>query len=94
MRASKSLTTIGIFLVSLAFVVTLFGGIQSVSAEYPERAITLVVPYPPGGVTDLGARALAEAMERHLNKPVVVVNKAGGATTIGGSAVATAKPDG
>jgi tripartite-type tricarboxylate transporter receptor subunit TctC len=94
MRASKSLTTIGIFLVSLAFVFTLFGGIQSVAAEYPERAITLIVPYPPGGVTDLGARALAEAMERHLNKPVVVVNKAGGATTIGGNAVATAKPDG
>jgi tripartite-type tricarboxylate transporter receptor subunit TctC len=54
----------------------------------------LIVPYPPGGVTDLGARALADALENHLKKPVVVVNRAGGATTIGGNAVVTAKPDG
>ena len=64
------------------------------AASYPERTITLVVPYAPGGVTDLGARALAEAMEKHLKQPVVVVNKPGGGTTIGGNAVATAKPDG
>ena len=51
------------------------------------RAITLVVPYPPGGVTDLGARALGEAMERHLGKPVVVVNKAGGSGLVGTTAV-------
>lgn len=64
------------------------------AASYPDRTITLVVPYAPGGVTDLGARALAEAMEKHLKQPVVVVNKPGGGTTIGGNAVATAKPDG
>jgi len=58
------------------------------------RAITLIVSYPPGGVTDLGARAFAEAMEKHLKQPVVVMNKPGGATTIGGNAVVTAKPDG
>src|SRR4030065_1186854 len=64
------------------------------AASYPARTITLVVPYAPGGVTDLGARALAEAMERHLKQPVVVVNKPGGGTTIGGNAVVTSKPDG
>ncbi len=64
------------------------------AAEYPERAITMVIPYPPGGVTDLGARALAEALEKQLKKPVVAVNKPGGSTTIGGNTVATAKPDG
>jgi tripartite-type tricarboxylate transporter receptor subunit TctC len=62
--------------------------------EYPERAITLVVPYAPGGVTDLGARALADAMQKQLKQPVVVVNKPGGGTTIGGNAVAAARPDG
>jgi tripartite-type tricarboxylate transporter receptor subunit TctC len=62
--------------------------------EYPERPITMIVPYPPGGVTDLGARALASAMEKQMKQPVVVVNKPGGGTTIGGNAVATAKPDG
>ena len=64
------------------------------AASYPDRTVTLVVPYAPGGVTDLGARALAEAMERHLKQPVVVVNKPGGGTTIGGNAVVTSKPDG
>jgi tripartite-type tricarboxylate transporter receptor subunit TctC len=64
------------------------------SADYPSRAITMVVPYPAGGVTDIGARALAEAMEKHLKQPVVVLNKVGGGTTIGGYAVANAKPDG
>src|SRR3974390_3530236 len=67
---------------------------RAAAAEYPDRAITLVIPYPPGGVTDLGARALAEAMEKQLKKPVVAVNKPGGSTTMGGNAVATAKPDG
>lgn len=62
--------------------------------EYPERPITLLVPYAPGAVTDLGARALAEAMEKHLKKVVLVVNRPGGGTTIGGNAVVNAKPDG
>lgn len=64
------------------------------AADYPDRAITLVVPYPAGGVTDIGARALAEALEKQLPKPVVVLNKPGGGTTIGGYAVVAAKPDG
>jgi len=80
--------------VSLALLFFLCGAITSAWAEYPDRAINMVVPYPPGGITDLAARALADAMEKQLNKPVVVVNKAGGSTTVGGNAVATAKPDG
>lgn len=75
------------------FLIGWFGAVTQ-AAGYPDRSITLVVPYAPGGVTDLGARALAEAMEKHLKQPVVVVNKPGGGTTIGGNAVATAKPDG
>lgn len=80
--------------VSLVFLLTFLVGVLPVYAEYPDRPVTVVVPFPPGGVTDLGARAFAAAMEKHLNKPFVVVNKAGGATTIGGNTVATAKPDG
>jgi tripartite-type tricarboxylate transporter receptor subunit TctC len=94
MKKVKSLSMVGIVLVFMAFVLILSGGVRSASAEYPERPITLIVPYPPGGVTDLGARAFADAMEKHLKKPIVVVNRTGGATTIGGNAVATAKPDG
>ncbi len=69
-------------------------GAASAASDYPNRAITLIVPYPAGGVTDLGARAVADSLEKHLKQPVVVVNKTGGGTTIGGYAVASAKPDG
>lgn len=79
--------------VGLAFLLSSFG-ITTAFAEYPERPINMVVPYPPGGITDLAARALADAMEKQLKNPVVVVNKAGGSTTVGGNAVATSKPDG
>jgi len=64
------------------------------SSESPTRAITMIVPYPAGGVTDLGARLLADTMEKHLKQPAVVMNKVGGGSTIGGYAVASAKPDG
>src|SRR5512136_2142117 len=64
------------------------------ASAYPDRAITVVVPYSAGGVTDLAARAIAEGMEKSLKQPVVVVNKPGGRATVGGYAVVTAKPDG
>lgn len=61
---------------------------------FPNKAITLVVPLGAGGYTDIQARILAEAMEKELKQPVVVNNKPGGAMTVGGYAVASAKPDG
>jgi tripartite-type tricarboxylate transporter receptor subunit TctC len=64
------------------------------ATDYPNRAITIVVPYPAGGVTDLAARGLADSMGKHLKQAVVVVNKVGGKTLSGGYAVASAKPDG
>jgi tripartite-type tricarboxylate transporter receptor subunit TctC len=79
------------------FLVIVTGGLlgfRVASAEYPEQPVTLIVPFPAGGVTDIGARAFADALEKHFKKPVVVVNKVGGATTIGGNSLATAKPDG
>ena len=63
-------------------------------SKYPNRPITLVVPYPPGGSTDLAARLFADGLEKLLKQPVVVTNKVGGASTIGGNTVALAKPDG
>jgi tripartite-type tricarboxylate transporter receptor subunit TctC len=61
---------------------------------YPTRPITLVVPFPPGGVADLTARPLAAALERGLRQPVGVVNKQGAAGAVGMQSVAVAKPDG
>ncbi len=61
---------------------------------YPERPITLVVPFPAGGSTDLLARLVAKAMSRHLDQQIVVENRGGAGGTIGSAAVATAAPDG
>ena len=60
----------------------------------PGRPIRMVIPYPPGGSTDIVGRALAEAMTRELGQQVLVDNRPGGGTNIGAEAVATAKPDG
>jgi tripartite-type tricarboxylate transporter receptor subunit TctC len=87
---------IGIFclFLFLGLIVSLANEAGAAGAKYPNRPITLVVPYPPGGSTDLAARAFAESLEKIVKQPVVVSNKAGGASTIGGNAVALAKPDG
>jgi len=61
---------------------------------YPSRPISMVVPFPPGGVADLTARPVAAALERQLKNPVGVVNKTGAAGAVGMQFVATSKPDG
>lgn len=58
------------------------------------RSLQLIVPYPPGGGNDIGARALAPLLERELGMPVVVLNRAGAASQIGMTQVARARPDG
>lgn len=63
-------------------------------AAWPSRSITMVVPFPPGGLADLVARPVAEAMSRDLGQPVVIENRAGAGGGIGMSAAAKAKPDG
>src|SRR6187401_698777 len=63
-------------------------------SDYPNRPITMVVPFPPGGVADITARPVAEAMGRFLKEPVVVENKAGAGGGVGMQYVTRAKPDG
>src|SRR5690606_407196 len=63
-------------------------------AEYPERPVTIVVAFSPGGGTDLAARYYAERLTARLGQPVVVENKAGANGTIGAASVARARPDG
>ena len=63
-------------------------------APWPARPIRLVVPFPPGGPTDIVARVLAERMSRTLGQPLVVENRPGANGNIGNDAVAKAEPDG
>jgi tripartite-type tricarboxylate transporter receptor subunit TctC len=68
---------------------------HAVAQEYPARPITLIVPFPAGGPTDLALRALGEAASKHLGQPVIIENKSGGAGTVGPATMAaTGKPDG
>lgn len=64
------------------------------AADYPTRPVKLVVPFPPGGSSDIPARLIAQKLEETWNQPVVVENRAGATGTIGGGYVARAKPDG
>src|SRR5262245_57047512 len=61
---------------------------------YPSRAITMVVPYPPGGLTDVIGRILAEGMRTSLGQSVIIENVGGANGSIGTGRVARAAPDG
>jgi tripartite-type tricarboxylate transporter receptor subunit TctC len=74
-------------------VMTLTGGAQA--QNFPAKPVTLIVPWPAGGSSDLVLRALAEATQKHLGKPIVIENRAGASGTLGAAQMAaTAKPDG
>lgn len=88
MKAASRLSRFAIAFASLAFAAI------TAHADYPEKPITLVVPYTPGGVTDALARSVAKSLSDRIKQPVIVENRAGGGANIGASAVAKSNPDG
>lgn len=66
----------------------------SVRAEYPDRSVTVLVGFVPGGSMDLSARALAKSAEKILGQPVIIENKPGGTGTVALAALLSQKPDG
>jgi tripartite-type tricarboxylate transporter receptor subunit TctC len=69
-------------------------GLSAMAQSYPSKPITMVVPFPPGGVADTVGRPVAEAMSRHLKQSIVVENKGGAGGGIGMAQVAKSKGDG
>ncbi|WP_241123189.1 Bug family tripartite tricarboxylate transporter substrate binding protein [Achromobacter xylosoxidans] len=76
---------------ALATVLAPSAGAQS---NYPDRPIRLIVPFPPGGTSDVVGRIFAEALGRQIGQPVVVENRGGAGGTVGSRAVASAPADG
>lgn len=63
-------------------------------AAYPDKPVQLIVPFPPGGATDVIARALGQQLARRWGQPVIILNRPGAGGTIGSALAAKAKPDG
>jgi tripartite-type tricarboxylate transporter receptor subunit TctC len=87
----------GIFTIATGLAVALSacrGGPPASDDAFPTEPIDLVVPFAAGGAADLAARAFADGLSSAVGQPVVVVNRDGASGTIGGSAVASAAPDG
>jgi tripartite-type tricarboxylate transporter receptor subunit TctC len=70
------------------------GGLPAAAQDYPTHPVRVIVPFPPGGSTDVTGRLAAEYLSQHLGQTFVVENKPGAGTSIGLDYVAKAKPDG
>jgi tripartite-type tricarboxylate transporter receptor subunit TctC len=83
------------FSLLLALLAGLLAAPVALAQDFPNKPVTLIVPWPAGGSTDLAMRALAEATQKYLGQNIVIENKPGGGGTIGpGNMAQTAKPDG
>jgi len=88
MRASSMFKTLALGAMALGVLA------GSAVAGYPERPITLIIPWSAGGGTDATGRAIAAVLQEELGQPVNVVNRTGGQGVVGHAAIAAAKPDG
>jgi tripartite-type tricarboxylate transporter receptor subunit TctC len=77
-----------------ASVLAVVAGPAMAQEAFPSRPITMIVPFPPGGVADITGRPTAAALEKVLRQPVAVTNRPGAGGAVGNAAVANAKPDG
>jgi len=83
-----------VFLKLIALVFTAVCSTAVLAQNYPTRPIKIVVPFPPGGATDIIGRAVAERLQAVFNRPVIVENKAGASGNIGVAEVVRSAPDG
>jgi tripartite-type tricarboxylate transporter receptor subunit TctC len=84
-----------LILAGLTAIAATLGLLAPAAAQWsPSQPIRVIIPYAPGGTSDIIARVLAEPLRERLGQPLVIENRPGGATQIGTSQVATSKPDG
>ncbi len=81
-------------LITAIALASIFAPMASIAADYPNRPVKYVVPWPPGDLEDVLTRLIAEEMSKETGKPATVVNKPGGAGIIGAAEVSRARPDG
>src|ERR1700688_3840163 len=77
--------------IAMAFVA---GAVPACAQDYPSRSITVIVPFPPGGASDVVARIVTNQMSKTLGQSIVIENIGGGGGTIGSERGAAAAPDG
>jgi tripartite-type tricarboxylate transporter receptor subunit TctC len=82
------------FCLVLALALVIASGHGAVAQEWPDRPVTMIVPFPAGGPADIAARAVANALSETLGKQFIIDNRAGAGGNIGGAAVAKAAADG
>ncbi len=78
----------------LAFVLMAFASVSAQAGDYPDRPITVIVPFPPGGASDMTARLLTKKLAERVGQSIVVDNRGGANGSIGAAALKQAKPDG
>lgn len=89
---SRDASKVALF--ALALSTLLFVPVQAQTGAYPSKPVTVIVPFPPGGGTDIGARLIAQKLTATWGQSVVVENRAGAAGLVGADVVAKARPDG
>src|SRR5438128_8512402 len=90
----KNLNSINLFALMLAALAACIGSGEALAQDYPNKPVTIVVPYPPGGGVDVMARVVAEKLSVSLKMQVIVDNRGGAGGNLGTRAVAKADPDG
>ena len=90
----KTVMILGMMLLLIVMFVHAGGESETSTVSFPEKPITIIVNYGPGGATDLAARLIAEKVEGTLGQPITVVNKAGGRGTVGLTELMNAPNDG
>lgn len=91
-RRKSKLTFLIVLLLSIS--ISIIFSIRIVNADFPERAVNIIVAFAPGAATDIITRAISIGAERYLGKQIIIENKSGGGGTIALAVVANAKPDG